>query len=89
MKLKKKYIYIWGFVPKICCGYSLVQEVARSRHRFSPQGRVGRCARVQYWHLDARGKGSVVDHCKCSFGYTVILGAVCWRELLLDTPLVA
>ena len=52
---------VWGLVPRICSCCSAVQDVARPRHRFSPQRRVGRCTRVHYGRLDARGKGSVVD----------------------------
>ena len=52
---------VWGIVLRICCCCGAVQDGTRPRHRFSPQGRVGRCARVQYWRLDACGKGGVVD----------------------------
>ena len=28
---------VWGLVPRVCCGCGAVQDVARPRHRFSPQ----------------------------------------------------
>ena len=80
---------VWGLFPRVWCGCGAVHDVARPRHRSSPQARVGRCARVEYWRLDACGKGSIVNHCQYSFGYTVVLGAVYWRELLLGTTLAA
>ena len=70
------------------CGCGAVQDVARSGRRFCPQGRVDRCVRVQYWHFDTRGDGSVIDHYQCLFDYTVVRGAVCWRQHAHFIPIV-